>query len=354
MNAVSPRNSTALDSELAYLPVFLGLRGRRALLIGDGEAALPKLDLLRRAGASVRRVAGDALEPQHFDGAVLAIDASGDFEVNRRSAALARAARVPINVVDRPALCDFILPAILDHSPVIVAVSTGGLAPAIARLIRQRLEMAIPHSIGCLAMLASRFRQSVAQRLAPRQRMLFWERLFDGDAARLLAGGQAGDACVLAESMIDALETEPVGAALQTLCIESADPELLTVRAARLIRTADVIYYEPWVPSEIIELGRRDALKIVIEAGNGPTICPGRLRVVLRGVNLSDAQRNNDRRTGADKGSSPEVFDAVREVVVPRGQSDAGHHTALALQRWGERNDIGRAHLESPAGCSPL
>jgi uroporphyrin-III C-methyltransferase/precorrin-2 dehydrogenase/sirohydrochlorin ferrochelatase len=281
MNAVSPRNSTALDSELAYLPVFLGLRGRRALLIGDGEAALPKLDLLRRAGASIRRVAGDALESQHFDNAVLAIDASGDFEVNRRSTALARAARVPINVVDRPALCDFILPAILDHSPVIVAVSTGGLAPAIARLIRQRLEMAIPHGIGCLAMLASRLRQSVAQRLTPRQRVLFWERLFDGDAARLVAGGQTGDASVLAETMIDALETEPAGAALHTLCIGSAEPELLTVRAARLIRSADVICYERQIAPEIVELGRRDALKVAMERGSPPPLWPGRLQVVL-------------------------------------------------------------------------
>jgi len=262
MNAVSPRNNPVLDSDLAYFPIFLGLRGRVALLIGDGDAAEAKHDLLRRAGAMVRQVSGEALVREDFDGAVLAIDASGDLETNRRSTALARAARVPINVVDRPALCDFIMPSILDRAPVIVAVSTGGLAPAIARLIRQRLETAIPPGIGRLAGIAARFRQAVAERLpSAAQRMRFWESLFDGAPAGLLAEGRADDAHAAAEALLEELSAAPAAMQPATIEIASADPDLLTVRAARQIRMADVILYDAAIHPAIIDLARRDAVK---------------------------------------------------------------------------------------------
>src|SRR5581483_210688 len=154
---VSPRSSAEL--RLAYLPIFLDVRDRVVLLIGGGEGAQAKLDLLRRAEARVRLVLphGDAvcaaadIEPElgalkarHFEGVALAVDASGNAGTNRLARSFADAAGIPLNVVDRPAHCDFVFPAILDRSPVIIAVSTGGLAPAIARLIRQRLEIAIP------------------------------------------------------------------------------------------------------------------------------------------------------------------------------------------------------------------
>jgi uroporphyrin-III C-methyltransferase/precorrin-2 dehydrogenase/sirohydrochlorin ferrochelatase len=273
MNAVSPRNSAALDSDLAYFPIFLGLRGRVALLIGDGDAALAKLDLLRRAGASVRTVAGDALQAEDFDAAVLAIDASGDLEVNRRAVGLARAARVPINVVDRPALCDFIMPSILDRSPVIVAVSTGGLAPAIARLIRQRLETAIPSGIGGLAAIAARIRHAAMERLPSAcQRMRFWEALFDGAAAGLIADGRHDDAAVAAEALLAELSAAPETGSLSTVQVASEDPELLTLRAARQIRMADVILHDPLISSAVIDLARRDAIKRAVSADRAKTM----------------------------------------------------------------------------------
>jgi len=269
MNAVSPRNSAALESELAYFPIFLGLRGRQALLIGGGEAALAKLDLLRRAGALVRQIhhCAEPLCARHFADVVLVIDASGDLEINRQSTALARAASVPINVVDRPALCDFIMPAILDRSPVIVAVSTGGMAPAIARLIRQRLETAIPAGIGQLAVVASRFRRSVAESLLSAQhRARFWERLFTHDVAELVAAGRMDDAAAFAETLIAELQREPVAASRFVLPVSSDDPDLLTVRAARLIRMADVVFYEPQIAPGIIGLARRDAPAVAVES----------------------------------------------------------------------------------------
>ena len=284
MNAFSPPNSALADSGLAYLPIFLGLRGRFALLIGGGEAALAKLTLLRRAGAQVRLVAqhldavlgqavtedrmiiwtSEPLAAHHFEDVVLAIDASGDDLVNRASVRLARAAAVPVNVVDRPELCDFILPAILDRSPIVVAVSTGGLAPAVARLIRQRLETAIPAGFGRVAALAARVRHMVTERLAsPAQRAGFWESLFDGPAAELAVAGQTEGAVAAALALIEQSAQEaPSSGTIHLLHTGLSDPDLLTVRAARLIRMADLIVHEPAVGRAILDLARRDAVRI--------------------------------------------------------------------------------------------
>jgi uroporphyrin-III C-methyltransferase/precorrin-2 dehydrogenase/sirohydrochlorin ferrochelatase len=282
MNVVSPQSE--IDSGLAYLPVFLGMRGRTALLIG-GAGALPKLTLLRRVGAQVRLVAqqmddrmadaiaGDRmvmcisgpLAAHHFDDAVVAIDASGDEATNRRSVSLARAAGVRINVVDRPALCDFILPAILDRSPVVVAISTCGLAPAVSRLIRQRLEAAIPVGFGRIALVAAGIRRMVRQRLRSAwQRANFWEDLLDGPAAQLALAGHMDGALAAAQAMIERSE-EDDGETIHLLDVNSEDPDLLTVRAARLIRMADVILFEPGIGTAVLELARRDATKVRVQ-----------------------------------------------------------------------------------------
>jgi uroporphyrin-III C-methyltransferase/precorrin-2 dehydrogenase/sirohydrochlorin ferrochelatase len=287
MNAVSPQSSAATGAGLPYLPVFLDVRGRTALLIGGGAGTSAKLDLLRRAGAWVRlvmprldpvlreQVLGDSLvevveapvDARHFAQAIVAVDASGDPDVNDRAQRLAHAAGIPLNVVDRPALCNFVFPAILDRAPVIVAISTGGVAPAIARLIRQRLETAIPAGFGRLAVLAARFRSVVGERLtSPCQRARFWEHLFDGAAARLALAGRIDDACALADSLVDELEGDSGTTALYTLEVTSDDPDLLTVRAARLLKMADIIVHDPAISAEILGLGRRDARRLSFAA----------------------------------------------------------------------------------------
>jgi uroporphyrin-III C-methyltransferase/precorrin-2 dehydrogenase/sirohydrochlorin ferrochelatase len=189
---------------LPHLPVFLTVRGRVCVLVGGGDATPPKLELLRRAGAAIRLVGADPsfaetaagaeilpgpLTAGHLAGACLVIDASGDDRTNQHSAALARAAGVPLNVVDRPALCDFILPAILDRSPVVVAISTGGAAPALAGLIRQELEVLIPPGLGRFAALSGTLREEIRRRIAdPARRLAFWRRLYrDGAADRATA-----------------------------------------------------------------------------------------------------------------------------------------------------------------------
>jgi uroporphyrin-III C-methyltransferase / precorrin-2 dehydrogenase / sirohydrochlorin ferrochelatase len=281
MNAVSPPNEAL--GELAYLPIFVGMRGRTALLIGGGEAALAKLLLLRRAGAHVRLVAEqlddaairwvaqdgtishrrEALAPHHFADAMLAIDASEDDLVNGVSVRLAREAGVPLNVVDRPKLCDFILPSILDRSPVVVAVSTGGVAPAIARLIRQRLEIAIPRGIGRVAMLANSVRQTVREGLCSAwQRARFWESLFEGPAMQLALAGDMQGAAVAAHALIDRIaERSEDAGTVHVLDVATGDPDLLTVRTARLIRMADIILHEPAIEAAILDLARSSAIK---------------------------------------------------------------------------------------------
>jgi uroporphyrin-III C-methyltransferase / precorrin-2 dehydrogenase / sirohydrochlorin ferrochelatase len=283
MNAVSPPNETLVEGGLAYLPIFLGMCGRTALLIGGGEASLAKLVLLRRAGAhvclvaeqlddaAIRWVAHDgmishrreALAPHHFADAVLAIDASEDDLVNGVSVRLAREAGVPLNVVDRPKLCDFILPSILDRSPVVVAVSTGGVAPVIARLIRQRLEIAIPRGIGRVAMLANGIRQMVREGLCSAwQRARFWESLFDGPAMQLALAGDVQGAAVAAHALMDRIAEHQADAeTVHVLDIATGDPDLLTVRTARLIRMADIILYEPAIEAAILDLARSSAVK---------------------------------------------------------------------------------------------
>lgn len=283
MNAVSPPNEALVEGGLAYLPVFLGMHGRTALLIGGGEAAVAKLLLLRRAGAHVRLVAeqldaairwvahdgtishqSEALAPHHFADAVLAIDASEDHLVNDVSVRLAREAGVPLNVVDRPKLCDFILPSILDRAPVVVAISTGGIAPAIARLIRQRLEIAIPRGIGRVAMLANGIRQTVREGLCSAwQRARFWESLFEGPAMQLALAGDMQGAAVAAHALIDLMaEHEESDGTVHVLDIATGDPDFLTVRTARLIRMADIILYEPMIGAAILDLARSGAIKM--------------------------------------------------------------------------------------------
>ena len=322
MNAVSPLNEITAGSALAYLPIFLGVKARKVLLIGGGESALAKLALLRRAGANVHivwpnlcpllscRVAED---PQihhtadwpravHFEDAVLVFDASDDMDVAQRTVRLARSAGLPVNVVDRPALCDFIMPAILDRSPIVVAVSTGGLAPGIARLIRQRLETALPTGIAQLAALAAQFRNTVARHLgSARQRAHFWESLFDGDIARLVADGRVDDAHTSAEALMEELRATEETAPLHVLSIDTDDPELLTVRAARLIRMAEVILHDSTVEPGILELGRREALRLAVDPRQKPAdmlrkhAVEGRFCVYLKSGTLQDGKTWCDR-----------------------------------------------------------
>ncbi|WP_342241894.1 NAD(P)-dependent oxidoreductase [Inquilinus sp. OTU3971] len=253
------------QAPLPHLPVFLTVRGRVCVLVGGGDAAAPKFELLRRAGAAIRLVGADPafaetaagaeilpgpLTAGHLAGACLAIDASGDDRTNQRSAALARAAGVPLNVVDRPALCDFILPAILDRSPVVVAVSTGGAAPALAGLIRQELEALIPPGLGRLAALSGTLRDEIRRRIAdPARRLAFWRRLYrDGAADRATA-----------LDLLDRVATErPSAGSLIRIALGPGGEQDLTLRQVAALRRADLLLVEDGVDPAVLDHARRD------------------------------------------------------------------------------------------------
>ncbi|MDE2261958.1 MAG: uroporphyrinogen-III C-methyltransferase [Gammaproteobacteria bacterium] len=273
-----------------YLPVFLQLRAARAVIVGGGRIAARKADLLLRAGARVtvvaprlhedlhsRAAAGDltylpeSFLPAHLDGAVIAIAATGLRDVNTAVSQAARERGVPVNVVDDASLSTFIFPAIIDRSPVMVAVGSAGQAPVLARWVRERIEAILPASLGALARFMGERRSSVQRALGAGARRAFWERIVRGKAGTdLLAGDEPGARRAFeAELLISQLTTSAAtgGSALGEVYLIGAgpgDPDLLTLRALQLLQQADVVLYDRLVPPAVLERARREARRIFV------------------------------------------------------------------------------------------
>jgi uroporphyrin-III C-methyltransferase/precorrin-2 dehydrogenase/sirohydrochlorin ferrochelatase len=184
--------------------------------------------------------------------------------VNEQVSRAAQTRDIPVNVVDCPELCSFIFPAIIDRSPVIAAISSGGASPVLARLLRMRLETLIPPAYGALARLAERFRERVKQTIAhPDQRRCFWENALQGTVAELVFSGREKEAAAQLERLV-CTEAEGKSKAGMVYLIGAGpgDPDLLTIRALRLLQEADVVVYDRLVSPEIMQLVRRDADKI--------------------------------------------------------------------------------------------
>jgi uroporphyrin-III C-methyltransferase/precorrin-2 dehydrogenase/sirohydrochlorin ferrochelatase len=267
-------------STMDYLPVFLKVQGRPCLLVGGGKVAARKATMLLRAGAMVTIVApgcctelrdraqrGEvtlierAFEPADIDNAVLVIAATDDEAVNRKVFELASLQRIPVNVVDNPALCSFIMPSIIDRSPVQVAVSTGGASPVLARLLRARLESFIPSAYGRLARLVDEYRLRVKQRFTdPGQRRYFWESVLQGRIAELLFAGQEERArTALEEAIADTTTSYASGGEVYLVGAGPGDPDLVTFRALRLMQQADVVVYDRLVSRPVLDMVRKDA-----------------------------------------------------------------------------------------------
>jgi uroporphyrin-III C-methyltransferase len=252
---------------LPYLPLFMDLTGRPCLVLGSGEAAANKAALLHRASAAVHQIAASDFSMADLDGVALVVDATDDDAFTCSLVALTRSRGIPLNVVDKPDLCDFIFPAILDRSPVIVAVSTGGLAPALARLIRQRLESAIPSAFGRLAHLAGEFRRKVQDALpTTRQRLRYWDEVLDGRAGDLAMHGRSEEARAEMDRLLSrAADKADAGPGMVHLVgAGPGDTELLTLAAIRAIKRADVILYDHLVGPGALEFSRRDAERIAV------------------------------------------------------------------------------------------
>ncbi len=186
---------------MRYFPVFLDLQGRRCLVVGDTAEARHKAEVLRGAGATVDHLAAlKSAEP----GYTLAVVATGDERTDIDAARLLASLRIPLNVVDRPALCSFIWPAIVDRDPVTIAISTAGTSPTLAILLRRRIERLVPAAVGELAALAGWLRARVHAALPePTSRRAFWRRVLEGPAGKLAFDGQTRPALALLRQQAD-------------------------------------------------------------------------------------------------------------------------------------------------------
>ncbi len=269
-----------------FLPIFLDVRAQPCLVVGGGEVAARKCALLLRAGARVTVLApalGAAFDAdlatgrivhraasfrdEDLEGQAVVIAATSDQAVNRAVAAAARARRIPVNVVDQPSLCSFILPSIIERAPLTVAVSSGGASPVLARLLRARLESLIPAGYGRLAALAGAFRDQVKARFRPSERRRFWERVLQGPIAEMVFSGRDAEArSALQAALEDKRLADPrlslTGGEVSLVGAGPGDPDLLTFRALRLMQQADVVVYDRLVSRPILDLVRLEAERI--------------------------------------------------------------------------------------------
>lgn len=197
---------------------------------------------------------------------VLVIAATDNAAVNEEVSKLAKARQLPVNVVDNPALCSFIMPSVVDRDPVQIAISTGGASPVLARLLRAKLESTIPSAYGRLAMLMQEFRGKVKQRFPEmQQRRRFWEQILQGPVAEMLFAGQDSVALKVLEQQLNDPDTQiQRGGEVYLVGGGPGDPDLLTFRALRLMQQAEIVLYDRLVAPVIVDLCRKDAERIYV------------------------------------------------------------------------------------------
>ncbi|MDD5180347.1 MAG: siroheme synthase CysG [Gallionellaceae bacterium] len=273
-----------------YLPIFLSLKGKQCLVAGGGEIAFRKASILVRAGAVVRVVspalcksfatlAGveyipERFQPSHLDGVSLVIAATDEAGTNEQISREASKRNIPVNVVDNPRLCTFIMPAILDRSPLVIAFSSGGAAPVLTGLLRGKLEALIPQGYGRLASFASRFRQTVKTHIGDHgKRRIFWENVLEGPVAEKIFSGDEKSAEAMLLSMLKD-ENRSLCGEVYLVGAGPGDPDLLTLKALRLMQKADVVLYDNLVSKPVLDLTRRDAERIFVGKMRGDHTLP--------------------------------------------------------------------------------
>ncbi|MFL5062451.1 MAG: siroheme synthase CysG [Xanthobacteraceae bacterium] len=275
---------------MRFLPVFLDLASGTLVLVGSGEPALNKLRLLDAAGARVHwfpldnllraqaiaagrgeRIVIDGNDPRSADlSDVLAIVSAAGRPLDDEIAAAARAARIPINVVDRPELSTFIVPAIIDRGDVVVAVGTGGAAPVLARRLRERIETILPERIGQLAALMGKYRTRLGAAIndmAGRRR--FWEQVVDGPIAGAVLSGRPEAEAQLIDAIDASRQEDAAAGSVSLVGAGPGDPDLLTLRALHALQDADVIFYDDLVTAGILDRARREAERVFVGKRRG-------------------------------------------------------------------------------------
>ncbi|MBL6805822.1 MAG: uroporphyrinogen-III C-methyltransferase [Pseudomonadales bacterium] len=264
------------------LPLFFDVKGKRCVVVGGGEVALRKATLLARAGAKLHIVAPELddemaslckregafvcpieFQPCCLASATLVIAATDSLDVNTAVSDAAKALSIPVNVVDQPALCTFIVPAIVDRSPILVAISSGGASPILARSIKRLIETLLPARVDRLALLLRQLRDAIKGKIRGfDDRTRFWEKVLEGDIPELVYAGKEDEA---RKRILD--EAERASAARGEVYLVGAgpgDPELLTLKALRLMHKADVVLFDRLVSESILLKLRPDADKIFV------------------------------------------------------------------------------------------
>jgi uroporphyrin-III C-methyltransferase/precorrin-2 dehydrogenase/sirohydrochlorin ferrochelatase len=266
-----------------YLPVCLRLQDTPVVLVGGGTVATRKARLLLRAGANVTVVSpkisaeleqlladhGGVWQQSRYQetdlhGKKLAVAATPERATNEQISQHAMALSLPVNVVDAPELCSFIFPSIIDREPLLIAITSSGKSPVLARILRRKIEAMVPAAYGRLAEFAGRFRQLVKEHIPQdTPRRLFWEQAMDGTLAeQVLAGRERQAEAQLRERLqdTDALH----GGEVYLIGAGPGDPDLMTFKAARLLQSADVVLYDRLVSPVIVDMARRDAQRIYV------------------------------------------------------------------------------------------
>ena len=322
-----------------HLPIFINVRQNPCLVIGGGDIALRKINLLIKAQAKV-----DCLSPLFCEGITnlsqsgdvnliqkrfesddikdyaIIIASTDDSSVNALISKSAKKARIPVNVVDSPELSSFIMPSIVDRSPVIIAVSSAGRAPVLARIIRAKLETVIPSAYGVLAEIAGEYRQKVKDRFSKiKDRRAFWESIFSGVIAEKVFSGRINEAKddidkqLKQASQMELGEVYLVGAG-------PGDPDLLTFKALRLIQQADVVLYDRLVSKGVMELVRRDSELIYVGKKGGSQESTRQIDINDQLVELGKSGKRVCRLKGGDPfifGRGGEEIESLSEHGIP-------------------------------------
>ena len=322
-----------------HLPIFINIRQKHCLVIGGGDIALRKINLLIKAQAKVYclsplfcegiinlsknanvNLINKSFEPDDMKDYAIIIASTDDSSVNSLISQLAKQAKIPVNVVDSPELSSFIMPSIVDRSPVIIAVSSAGKAPVLARLIRAKLETVIPSAYGVLAEIAGEYRQKVKDRFGNiKDRRAFWESTFSGVIAEKVFSGRVDEA----KDDIDTQLKNAVEMDLGEVYLVGAgpgDPDLLTFKALRLIQQADVVLYDRLVSKGVMELVRRDTELIYVGKKGGSQESTRQIDINDQLVELAKSGKRVCRLKGGDPfifGRGGEEIESLSEHSIP-------------------------------------
>jgi len=322
-----------------HLPIFINVRQNPCLVIGGGDIALRKINLLIKAQAKV-----DCLSPLFCEGITnlsqngdvnliqkrfesddikdyaIIIASTDDSSVNALISKSAKKARIPVNVVDSPELSSFIMPSIVDRSPVIIAVSSAGRAPVLARIIRAKLETVIPSAYGVLAEIAGEYRQKVKDRFSKiKDRRAFWESIFSGVIAEKVFSGRINEAKDDIEKQLKQASQMELGE-VYLVGAGPGDPDLLTFKALRLIQQADVVLYDRLVSKGVMELVRRDSELIYVGKKGGSQESTRQIDINDQLVELAKSGKRVCRLKGGDPfifGRGGEEIESLSEHGIP-------------------------------------